>query len=263
MKKSTNGKFIVNFLLITVSVSFLIYASSTGITGVTLKNGDGCDCHGSLSTSVIVTINGPDVMTVNETASFTVTITGGTLSAGGTNIAASTGTLTTGAGLKKVGDELTHTSPKTPVSNVVTFEFTYTAPGTTGDVTLYANGNSVNLNGANTGDMWNFAPNKIITVNPVTDVKDNNLVNSFNLNQNYPNPFNPSTTISYSLKEGNHVSLKVFDVLGKEVSTLVNQYQNAGNYSFKFNAVSYMSGIYFYRIESGNFVSVKKMILSK
>ncbi|MDP2301927.1 MAG: T9SS type A sorting domain-containing protein [Ignavibacteria bacterium] len=263
MKKSTSGKFIVNFLLITVSVSFLIYASSTGITGVTLKNGDGCDCHGSLSTSVIVTINGPDVMTVNETASFTVTITGGTLSAGGTNIAASTGTLTAGAGLKKVGDELTHTSPKSPVSNVVTFEFTYTAPATTGNVTLYANGNSVNLNGANTGDMWNFALNKTITVNPVTDVKDINLVTSFNLNQNYPNPFNPSTNISYSLMEGNFVTLKVFDVLGNEVSTLVNSYQAAGIQNIKFDASKLNSGIYFYRIESGNFVSTKKMILNK
>jgi hypothetical protein len=263
MKRTTNRRFIVNLLLITVSVSFLIYASSAGITGVTKKNGNGCDCHGNFASSVLVTINGPDVMTVNETSSFTVTISGGTLSAGGTNIASSSGILTAGAGLKKVGDELTHTSPKSPVSNVVTFEFTYTAPSSTGAVTLFANGNSVNLNGSSSGDMWNFAPNKIITVNPVTDVNENSIATSFNLNQNYPNPFNPSTKISYSLKKGNHVSLTVFDVLGKEVITLVNQYQNPGTHFVEFNASAYMSGIYFYRIESGNFSAVRKMILNK
>jgi len=96
------------------------------------------------------------------------------------------------------------------------------------------------------------------------DVKDNaGSVNSFALNQNYPNPFNPSTKISYSIEAGNFVSLKVFDVLGREVSTLVNQYQTAGQHSVSFDASSLASGMYFYKLESGSFSSIKKMMLVK
>jgi hypothetical protein len=85
----------------------------------------------------------------------------------------------------------------------------------------------------------------------------------YNLSQNYPNPFNPETMISYSLKSEGSVSLKIFDVLGREVVTLVNQVQNAGNYTVSFNASNLSSGIYFYKLESGSFISIKKMMLLK
>jgi hypothetical protein len=89
----------------------------------------------------------------------------------------------------------------------------------------------------------------------------------YELSQNYPNPFNPSTKIEYSLQKPGMVTLKVYDLLGREVTTLVNTYQVAGSYSIQFNsnqnAVSVASGIYFYRIESGSFVASKKMILLK
>ena len=92
----------------------------------------------------------------------------------------------------------------------------------------------------------------------------------FYLSQNYPNPFNPSTKIKYSIPnvtlsgvEGSRVTLKVFDVLGNEVATLVNEYRNAGNYEFDFNAASLSSGIYFYRLSASSFVQTKKMILIK
>ena len=83
------------------------------------------------------------------------------------------------------------------------------------------------------------------------------------LNQNYPNPFNPSTIIKYSLKNPGKVSLKVFNLLGQEVATLVNEFKNTGNYEFNFNARNLASGVYVYQLQSGAFVDVKKMVLIK
>ena len=86
---------------------------------------------------------------------------------------------------------------------------------------------------------------------------------TFQLNQNYPNPFNPSTEIKYSIPTKNFVSLKVFNILGKEIATLVNETKDAGAYSVNFNAANLPSGIYFYKITSGKNISIKKMILLK
>ncbi|MGB5286907.1 MAG: T9SS type A sorting domain-containing protein, partial [Ignavibacteriaceae bacterium] len=85
----------------------------------------------------------------------------------------------------------------------------------------------------------------------------------YSLEQNYPNPFNPSTTLNYQLPENNHVSLKVYDILGNLVSTLVDEEMEAGYYSVNWNASQLASGIYIYRIISGTYVSTKKMILMK
>ncbi|HUX61512.1 MAG TPA: T9SS type A sorting domain-containing protein, partial [Ignavibacteriaceae bacterium] len=92
---------------------------------------------------------------------------------------------------------------------------------------------------------------------------DNNLPKTFTLDQNYPNPFNPSTIIKYSVPKGQLVTLKVYNMLGQEVATLVNNQQNAGNYEVTFNADRLASGIYFYTLNAGSFVSTKKMILLK
>ena len=86
----------------------------------------------------------------------------------------------------------------------------------------------------------------------------------FTLSQNYPNPFNPSTTISFSVPEKSFVTLKVYNILGKEVTTLVNSIKDAGNYNINFDAGRYSSGVYFYRLSTGTGKSfVKKMILLK
>jgi hypothetical protein len=85
----------------------------------------------------------------------------------------------------------------------------------------------------------------------------------FELSQNYPNPFNPTTVISYQLPVASEVSIKVFDMLGREVATLVNKWQEAGRYQVTFNAVSLSSSVYFYRLQAGNFVQTKKMLLIK
>ncbi len=84
---------------------------------------------------------------------------------------------------------------------------------------------------------------------------------TYNLAQNYPNPFNPTTKIRFTLEKADNVSLKVFDVLGREVATLFNGMKPAGNHTISFDASSLASGLYLYRIESGSFISVKKMML--
>jgi hypothetical protein len=86
---------------------------------------------------------------------------------------------------------------------------------------------------------------------------------SYALSQNYPNPFNPTTTIQYVLANAGNVSLKVYDILGREVATLINGRQDAGEYTVQFNAANLASGIYFYRLQAGNFVQTRKMMLVK
>ena len=84
-----------------------------------------------------------------------------------------------------------------------------------------------------------------------------------NLYQNYPNPFNPNTTIKYSLPEASFVTLKVYNLIGEEIATLVNTEQTIGNYEVEFNAITLPSGTYFYRIQAGDFVETEKMMLIK
>ncbi len=85
----------------------------------------------------------------------------------------------------------------------------------------------------------------------------------FSLSQNYPNPFNPTTVISYQIPMNGHVSLKVYDAIGREVATLVNELEGEGNYSVPFDASNLSSGIYFARLQSGDKVQLKKMLLMK
>jgi hypothetical protein len=86
---------------------------------------------------------------------------------------------------------------------------------------------------------------------------------AYALNQNYPNPFNPTTTITFALPKAENVKLVVYDILGKEVRTLVNEFRQAGNYEVPFDASGFSSGVYFYRLETPNFTETKKMLLVK
>ena len=104
----------------------------------------------------------------------------------------------------------------------------------------------------------------------VTEALENemSLSSNFKLSQNYPNPFNPSTTIKYSIqlnerRETKNVKLLVYDILGREVTTLVNEEQKSGNYEVIWNAINQPSGIYFYQLTSGNYTTTKKMLLIK
>ena len=89
----------------------------------------------------------------------------------------------------------------------------------------------------------------------------------FEIFQNYPNPFNPTTTIKYSVPIGvnshSPLQLKVYDILGREIAALVNETKAPGNYEINFNASNLASGVYFYRLQAGSFIQVKKMILMK
>jgi len=85
----------------------------------------------------------------------------------------------------------------------------------------------------------------------------------FELDQNYPNPFNPTTTIRFSIAKAGNVKIVVYDVSGKEIKTLINSYYSAGTFNITWNAMNNASGVYFYRIESGSFNTVKKMVLLK
>ncbi len=91
-----------------------------------------------------------------------------------------------------------------------------------------------------------------------------NLVpNKFELSQNYPNPFNPATKINFAIPKQGLVTMKIYDILGREVRTLVNEVKQAGNYTVDFNASEFSSGVYFYKLTSGDFSDIKRMILVK
>lgn len=104
-----------------------------------------------------------------------------------------------------------------------------------------------------------FDPQTVLGVT----IQKNIMPTAYSLKQNYPNPFNPSTAIEYSVPASAHVRLSVYDLLGKEVMNLVNEQHTAGNYSVSMDASRLASGIYMYRITSGNFVETKKMVIVK
>lgn len=97
----------------------------------------------------------------------------------------------------------------------------------------------------------------------LSDVDEESNLNSFSIDQNYPNPFNPVTSINYQLAKSENVLLKVYDIIGNEVATLVNERQPAGKYSVNFNASNLSSGIYLYRLQAGDYIQTRKMTLLK
>ena len=265
MQPVMRKKYITVSLALLFIASLFLYSFSAGITGVTRKSSaPGCTCHGSLTPSVNVRIDGPDSVYANDSADYIVTITGGPLVMGGTNIAAKLGTLIPGTKLKTLNGELTHIQPYPPVSGAVSFNFKYKSPGIPGADTIYANGNSVDFNGFSTGDNWNYAMNKSIVVTAPTGIANANVnAGSFILNQNYPNPFNPETEITFSIPKSSYVNLTVHDISGKLTSVLVNSHLTSGNHSIKWNASEFPNGVYFYTLKSGKSVITKKMILLK
>jgi hypothetical protein len=112
--------------------------------------------------------------------------------------------------------------------------------------------------GTNTGKISMFNEAVIGIIN-----NNHEIPKEFLLSQNYPNPFNPTTIINYQIPKAGDVKLAVYDMLGREVMVLVNEFKPAGNYNIEFNASNLSSGVYFYRIEAGSFVNTKKMVLVK
>jgi len=137
-----------------------------------------------------------------------------------------------------------------------------------GSFTLVSN--QANFQDAQSSVTLNYLSNSTLNVDVsmtpsiTTGITDKpNVVDGYALNQNYPNPFNPNTVISYSIPQNSHVTLKVYNILGKEVASLVNENQAAGKYNFNFRANNLASGIYIYQITAGNFKATKKLTLLK
>ena len=103
----------------------------------------------------------------------------------------------------------------------------------------------------------------IATTDPSVDVEEEFNLNSYELEQNYPNPFNPSTQINYNVGEGGLVKLSVYNILGIEVATLVNEYKTAGSHQVSFDGNNLSSGVYIYNLSVNNYTKTRKMILEK
>jgi hypothetical protein len=261
--KSYNIKAILAlFLFFTfILYSVNLFADANGRTNRTRKTSTvGCSCHSS-STAISGTIAGPSNIIAGQTYVFTLTITMPSGSGGyGVDIAVKRGSLgvVSGSGLKLVASvgELTHSSAIS-YSNPKVIQFNYTAPSTAGTDTIYANVDR-GYSGA-----WVFAPNYGFNVESPSGVINNETPVSFGLAQNFPNPFNPVTKINYNIEKAGIVTLKIYDVAGNEISTLVSSNQTAGSYSVNFNGENLASGIYFYKLESLGRSDIRKMTLLK
>ena len=273
----------INLLLITTFLSVIIFANinfETGHVGLTRLNGEGCQCHGvKFTDSVHVWIEGPDSLFVSDTVEYKILMTGGPAVTGGFNIAIRYGAIDSVDTLshRKLFSEdfpleLTHTMPNAFINDTVFWKFKYTAPDSSVVDTIYSVANSVNGDGIPFNDQWNFGANFPVSVIDIPVTVENEILPSqFQLSQNYPNPFNPSTTIRFTITESGLVTLKVYDILANEVTSLVNEEKSAGVYEVEFDGNGLTSGIYFYRLQAGDpstgsgqsFIDVKKMILLK
>ena len=285
-------KFTISILAIGfISILYInLTAFPDGISGTTKRPGSdiqppGCICHNESvpSPEVHVLIDGPNTVRAADTATYKIKITGGPDSSGGCNIATYFGKLATSSSetflyLRETvyyantadsirANELTHNAPKPAANDTISFTFRYIAPNTPNTTdTIYANGNSVVVDHSTKDDRWYFANNKVISIT-TTGINDpSSVVRNFTLEQNYPNPFNPTTNIKFSLDKSSLVTLKVFDVNGKEISSLINNKNyGAGNYSVNFDAAKFNlnSGVYFYKLEANGLSEIKKMMLIK
>jgi len=138
---------------------------------------------------------------------------------------------------------------------------TWTSAGLTNQYITSLAVSSTNIFAATYGNnVWMRPLSEMVTV---FEVSKNNLPTDYVLKQNYPNPFNPSTMIEFSIKNNSWAKLIVYDMLGREVTTLVNENKSAGTYKVKFDASHLSSGVYLYKLETNGFTQSKKMLLLK
>ena len=179
------------------------------------------------------------------------TLEDGLVSASATNLQV---TITVSGTTSDVAGELVDANGTVVAVNDLTSDnpFTLTAPGT---------GNyRVNAGFKNPSKKWDSVMVNI----SITDVGENpSNPTEYKLYDNYPNPFNPSTILRYSIPEASFTTINIYDALGKEVSSLVNETKTAGTYEVEFNATDLSSGIYYYTLQAGSFNQTKKMILIK
>jgi hypothetical protein len=277
-------RFIFGFILFCfIAVIFKnLFALPTGIVGTTLKPNSGpfqgCICHGlDAYSNVHVQLNTPLSIRSSDTVTMSLTIKGGPDSAGGCDISSNLGKLLPSPidsalriDTSSTGNvELTHKQPKFKTGDSIKFYFRYIAPNTTSILfdTIYANGNSVDLDGSDENDNWNFAPNRSIIITPFVSVTEHNEnTKSFSLSQNFPNPFNPVTSIKFNINKSQKVSLILYDINGRITADLLSdRFYLSGEHIYYLNAedLKLTSGVYFYKLISADFSEVKKMILIK
>ena len=270
----------LNILLLITFLSIIVYAFKvqypTGIVGLTEKDGAlGCICHNFEKTdSVFAWIDGPDSVVLGNTVEYKLYLTGGPAVEGGFNLATLFGkvypldSLTQRMEYVQGDTQLTHTQPLNFTGDTIFWRFVYTAPDSALVDTIYSVVNSVNGDGNPTdADKWNFGRKFSITIydSPIS-VKDNFVeVKDFILYQNYPNPFNPTTKISWQSPISSHQTLKIYDLLGNFIATLVDDYRAAGVYEIDFDATKFnlTSGVYLISLSAGNFRKTKKIVLMK
>lgn len=268
-----------NFILVIVFFSVIVFAFKvqypTGIVGLTEKDGAmGCICHNfEKSDSVSVWIEGPDSLVLGASAEYKLYLSGGPAVEGGFNLAALLGkvysidSLTQRMEYVQGDTQLTHTQPLNFVGDTIFWRFVYEAPDSVSTDTLYSVGNSVNGDGIPTdADHWNFGRKFVITIYdaPISVEENIPAANNFILYQNYPNPFNPSTNISWKTNKAGRNIIKIYDINGNEIETLVDGYFEAGDHSIIYQTNSSMtSGVYLLRLISNNQSQTKKIVLMK
>jgi hypothetical protein len=269
MKSKTTLFVSVFFLLVIITSSVYLYASSTGFTNRTRKTSlSGCGgCHGGNNTAdVTISITGPDSVTVSQTAMYTLIITKASKTGAGFDIATRRGVLApVSSGMILSGTELTQSSNRSMTSGTISLQFNYTAPSTPGTDSLFATGLATNSDASTSGDDWNWAPEKKIIVKNSVGIENISSVvpSSFKLDQNFPNPFNPSTKIRFSIPESTFATLTIYDINGKEIDRAYSGKLNAGVYEYQLNGTNLSTGVYFYKLNAGSKVITKKMILTK
>jgi hypothetical protein len=278
MKLNYKKLFIPLFFLFVIGMfaySFVFFP--TGYVGTTRKGqvNLGCVCHGDTATSqVSVFFKGPDSVAAGQTVTYTIYASHGPAIVGGFNVAnfrdggSDTLSLSGVPGdtmVRKQDGELTHTHPKAYFNDTVSWSFRYTASNVLGYDTLYATSNSTNNSGTSEGDNWNWSPNKPVRIyTPIGITNISTTASEFSISQNYPNPFNPSTQIDFSVAKAGNIQVKVFDMLGNLVSTVVDQKLTPGQYRTNFDGSGFASGTYFYSLYAdGKLLSTKRMMLIK
>jgi photosystem II stability/assembly factor-like uncharacterized protein len=223
-----------------------------------------------------VGVSGTILRTTNGGTSWTPQLSGTTISLNGVSFTdANTGTVVGGLGTFVGGTRWrAHSSGTTDSRSGITINdhniFRTTNGGTNWTAQSSGTANwlySVSFTDANTGTAVGDAGTILHTSNGgvvwVKDGRQGEIQNGFVLEQNYPNPFNPTTNITYSLPYSSSVTLTVYNTLGQQVTTLVHEHQEAGHYQQVWNAEGIASGVYFYRLQAGDFASTRKLILMK
>ena len=281
----------VNYLLallflVFVSIVVIANVNETQLIGCTELNGLGCVCHTvERDTLVNVWVEGPESLLVGQTGYYKMFMAGGPAEAGGYNVAGRFGEMvlvdTFSFQHPLSMNELTQafSLPFQTTEDIIYWEFGYTANESSPEWdTIYSCGLSLVWDSIpDFRDRWNFGPKFPVKILSLTNTDErSNQPENFILRQNYPNPFNPVTSIQYAITSRQFVTLKVYDLIGKEVATLVNEELEAGIYKVEFNVAQVSrpeiaSGVYFYQLKAGDpesssgqgFVETKKMLLLK